>query len=64
MESLIVEFDQFSRAVAKFLYLDGRYKSKKSYILSLTKKKYKKSVEKLVKMIIHLWQTLLTKGTL
>lgn len=29
MESLIVEFDQFPSPIAKFLYLDGRYKSKK-----------------------------------
>lgn len=42
MESLIVEFDQFSRAVAKFLYLDGRYKSKKTLHFVIDKKEIQK----------------------
>lgn len=42
MESLMVEFDQFSRAVAKFLYLDGRYKSKKKLYFVIDKKEIQK----------------------
>lgn len=38
MESLIVEFDQFPSPIAKFLYLDGRYKVKKKLHFVVDKK--------------------------